>query len=58
MEHKIINEALINNNMIKMDNVYDICKATIKIKIETKTNRIGSGCFLKFEKITKIFIAF
>ena len=55
MEPKIINEALINNNMIQMDNVYDICKATIKIKIETKTNRIGSGCFLKFERNNKDF---
>jgi hypothetical protein len=53
MKSVIDNEMLINNNMIPMDNVYDICKATIKIII--KNNRIGSGFFLKFERNNKNF---
>ena len=51
MESKIINEVLINNNIIQMDNLYDICKATIKIMIK---NRIGSGFFIKIERNNKI----
>ena len=53
MKSEIVNEVLINNNMIPMDNVYDICKATIKIIL--KNNRIGSGFFLKFERNNKNF---
>ena len=34
-----------------MDNLYDICKATIKIMIK---NRIGSGFFIKIERNNKI----
>ena len=44
MEPEINNEVLINNNMMPMGNVCDICKGAIKI--EMKNNRIGSGCFL------------
>ena len=36
MESKIINEVLINNNLIPMKNVYDICKATIKILLKNR----------------------
>ena len=53
MNSVIDNEILINNNMIPMDKVYDICKATIKIIM--KNNRIGSGFFLKFERNKKKF---
>jgi len=53
MKSEIVNEVLINNNMIPVDNVYDICKATIKIVL--KNNKIGSGFFLKFERNNKDF---
>ena len=53
MKSEILNEALINNNMIPMDNVYDICKATIKIELKNFVK--ASGFFLKFERNNKIF---
>ena len=51
MKSEIVNEALINNNMIPMDNVYDICKATIKIELKNFVK--ASGFFLKFERNNK-----
>ena len=53
MKSEILNEALINNNMIPMDNVYDICKATIKIELKNFIK--ASGFFLKFERNNKNF---
>ena len=53
MKSEIVNEALINNNMIPMDNVYDICKATIKIELKNFVK--ASGFFLKFERNNKDF---
>ena len=53
MEPEIINEVFINNNMIQMDKDYDICKATIKIVINS--SKFGSGCFLKFKRNGKSF---
>ena len=53
MKYEIVNEALINNNMIPMDNVYDICKATIKIELKNFVK--ASGFFLKFERNNKDF---
>ena len=44
-EDKNINdEVLINNNMIKMDNVYNLCKATIKLDL---SDGLASGFFIK-----------
>jgi len=53
MEPEINNEVLIKNNIMSMKNVYEACKGTIKIEMEN--NRIGSGCFLKFERNGKDF---
>ncbi len=48
----INNEALIQNNMIKMDNVYNVCKATIKLDLN---DGVGSGFFIKLERNNKEF---
>ena len=52
-EDDIINEININDNkLIKMNNIYNICKSTVFIKYNKKT---GSGFFIKFSKINKPF---
>ena len=48
----INNEAIIQNNMIKMDNVYNVCKATIKLDLN---DGVGSGFFIKLERNNKEF---
>ena len=52
-EKSIIDEVFINNNMIKMDNVYNVCQATVKIKIDNI--RVASGFFIKLKRNNKEF---
>ena len=52
-EKSIIDEIFINNNMIKMDNVYNVCQATVKIKIDNI--RVASGFFIKLKRNNKEF---
>jgi len=51
-EKSIIEEILFNNNLIKVDNDYNICKATIKIKLNI---HIVSGFFIKLKRNYKDF---
>lgn len=53
MEDEIVDEILIDNNMVQMGNVFNICRATVKIQL--KNGGIGSGFFLKFERNEKMF---
>ena len=46
-EKSIIQEILIKNNMIKINNFYNICQATIKIKLN---NHVASGFFIKLKR--------
>jgi len=48
----IINQILLKNNMVKMYNVYNLCKATIKIELN---DGFASGFFLKLERNHKQF---
>ena len=51
-EKSIIQEILIKNNMIKINNFYNICQATIKIKLN---NHVASGFFIKLKRNHKEF---
>ena len=53
MEGEIKDEILFDSNIFDMQNVYNICKASIKILI--KGGGIGTGFFLKFERNEKMF---
>ena len=52
MEGEIKDEILFDNNIVDMKNVYNICKASIKI---LRKEGIGTGFFLKFERNEKMF---
>ena len=53
MEDEIVDEILIDNNMVQMGSVFNICRATVKIQL--KNGGISSGFFLKFERNEKMF---
>ena len=51
------NEALVQKNeLIPMDNIYNICKSTVQIKYQHENeNYISSGFFIQFQKNDKPF---
>ena len=53
MEDEIKDEILFDDNIVDMKNVYNICKASIKIL--RKDGGVGTGFFLKFERNEKMF---
>ena len=53
VEEDIDDEILINNNIKKVNNVFDACKGTIKVVL--KEEKKASGFFLKFKRNSKMF---